>query len=166
MKTENFVRSINEVKEKNQLDLSAGQDLSIGLMNIVSLEEHAFFSYVKTNDEKFLKVLDAARELRKKLLVKIVKKDDSETWCMSKHLLASSMRLYEVGNRLFHDGKWNEAKEMYKDAAELYGMFWSLNLGYKDLKDTKIASNPVSFKKEEEKSIFSSIKKMLECCKE
>ena len=163
MKTANFVKSINEVKEKNELDLSVREDLSIGLMNLVSLEEHSFFSYVKTNDEKFLKVLDSTRELRKKLLAKLVKKDDSETWCMSKHLLASSMRLYEVGNRLFHDGKLNEAKSMYQDAAELYGLFWSLNL---DGKNSAINSPTIDYKSDEKKSIFNSIKKMLECCKE
>ena len=113
MKTRNFIAAISEIKEKNELDISRDQDLSIGLMNLVSLEEHSFFSYAKTHDEKFLKVLDTTRELRKKLLAKIVKKtDDSETWCMSKHLLASSMRLYEVANRLFHEGNEKEAKEM------------------------------------------------------
>src|SRR3989338_3904622 len=101
MKTKNFIKTILEVREKNELDLSAGEDLSIALMNIVSLEEHSFFSYVKTKDEKFLEILEICRELRKKLLAKIVNKDDnSEKWCMSKHLLASSIRLYETGNRL------------------------------------------------------------------
>ena len=54
MKTKNFIASISEIKEKNKLDLSAGEDLSVALMNLVSLEEHSFFSYVKTKDEKFL----------------------------------------------------------------------------------------------------------------
>ena len=113
MKVENFVKKIEEVKSKSGLDISAWEDLSIGLMNIVSLEEHAFFSYVKTSDDKFLEILNTVRELRKKLLALIVKKDDdSEKWCMSKHLLASSMRLFEVGNRLLHEGKEKEAKDM------------------------------------------------------
>ena len=76
MKTENFIRKINEIKEKNELDISAWEDLSIGLMNLVSLEEHCFFSYAKTKDDKFLKMLDIVRELRKKLMLLIVKKDD------------------------------------------------------------------------------------------
>ncbi len=159
MNAENFVQKIEEVKQKNPLDLSAGEDLSIGLMNIVSLEEHAFFSYIKTNNDKFLKILDFARELRKKLLALLVVKDDSETWCMSKHLLASSMRLYEVGNRLLHEGKEKEAKEMYRDSAELYGLFWLLNAGKKEVPKIEI-------EKKEAKGIFASIKKFLECCKE
>ena len=159
MKTENFVKTISEIKEKNVLDLSAGEDLSIALMNIVSLEEHSFFSYVKTKDEKFLEILETCRELRKRLLAKIVKKDDSEKWCMSKHLLASSMRLYEVGNRYLHEKKMDEAKQSYVDAAELYALFWKLNV-----ENTKEFT--VSYESREKKSIFSGIKKLLECCKE
>jgi len=158
MKTENFVKKINEIKLKDSLDISAWEDLSIGLMNLVSLEEHCFFSYVKTQDEKFLEMLNIVRELRKKLLALIVKKDDeSEKWCMSKHFLASSMRLYEVGNRLLGEGKEKEAKELYKDSAELYGLFWKLNL------DSK---NKIKLEDDNTKGIFTSIKKLLECCKE
>ena len=159
MKTKNFVKTISEMKEKNELDLSAGEDLSIALMNIVSLEEHSFFSYVKTKEEKFLEILETCRELRKKLLAKIVKKDDSEKWCMSKHLLASSMRLYEVGNRLLHEKKMKEAEETYNDSAEMYALFWKLNVD--NLKEVSI-----SYENKEKKSIFSGIKKILECCKE
>ncbi len=159
MKTKNFIKKIEDVKEKNELDLSAGEDLSIALMNLVSLEEHSFFSYVKTKEDKFLEILEICRELRKKLLAKLVNKDESETWCMSKHLLASSMRLYEVGNRLLHEGKEKEAKEIYKDAAEMYGLFWALNANIKG----KIKLEKGS---KETKGIFASIKKLLECCKE
>jgi len=158
MKVDNFIRKIDEVKNKSGLDISAWEDLSIGLMNIVSLEEHSFFSYMKTQDDKFLKILEEVREMRKRLLALIVKKDDdSEKWCMSKHFLASSMRLYEVGNRLLHEGKKNEAEEMYKDAGELYGLFWMLNTDSK--KEIKI-------NKKESKGIFASVKKLLECCME
>ena len=158
MKTENFIKKVEEMKGKDSLDISAWEDLSIGLMNLVSLEEHSFFSYVKTQDEKFLGILNVVRELRKKLLGLIVKKDDeSEKWCMSKHFLASSMRLYEVGNRLLGEGKEKEAKELYKDAEELYGLFWKLNL------DSK---NKVKIEEKDTKGIFTSIKKLLECCKE
>ena len=158
MKVDNFIKKINEVKEKSGLDISAWEDLSIGLMNLISLEELCFFSYIRTQDDKFLKTLEAVRELRKKFLALIVKKDDdSEKWCMSKHFLASSMRLFEVGNRLLHEGKEKEAKEMYKDSAELYGLFWELNVETKG----KININENS---KETKGIFASIKKLLECC--
>ncbi len=158
MKTDNFVKAIHDIKEKNKLDLSAWEDLSIGLMNLVSLEEHAFFSYIKTNDKKFLDILENVREMRKELLKLIVKDDDgSEKWCMSKHFLASSMRLFEVGNRMLHEGKKDEADKFYRNSAELYAMFWKLN--------TNIWKK-VDIKDDEKKSIFSSMKKLLECCKE
>src|SRR3989338_6077789 len=166
MKTKNFVTAILEIKEKNELDLSVGEDLSIALMNLVSLEEHSFFSFVKTHNEKFLEILETCRELRKRLLAKIVKKDDSEIWCMSKHLLASSMRLYEVGNRLLHEKKMDEARQSYLDAAELYALFWKLNLGNKLYNKNTIAENSINYEEKEKKSIFSGIKKLLECCKE
>ena len=154
---DNFIKKINEVKKKNELDISIMEDLSIGLMNLVSLEEHCFLSYAKTKDEKFLRTLNTTRELRKKLFALIVKKDDeSEKWCMSKHFLGASMRLYEVGNRLFHERNENEAKEMYNDAAELYGLFLELNSG----------SGNIKIKDNEKKGIFSSMKRLLECCNE
>src|SRR3989344_768987 len=154
---DNFIKKINEVKKKNELDISIMEDLSIGLMNLVSLEEHCFLSYAKTKDEKFLRTLNTTRELRKKLFALIVKKDDeSEKWCMSKHFLGASMRLYEVGNRLFHERNEKEAKEMYNDAAELYGLFLELNSG----------SGNIKIKDNEKKWIFSSMKRLLECCNE
>ena len=134
-------------------------------MNIVSLEEHSFFSYIKTKDDKFLEILEICRELRKRLLAKIVKKDDdSERWCMSKHLLASSMRMYEVGNRYLHEKKMDEAKQSYEDAAELYALFWKLNL--RDRSVESLPKNSINYNIQEKKSIFSGIKKLLECCKE
>src|SRR3989344_2254180 len=108
---ENFIKKIDELKQENKLDLSSGEDLSIALMNLVSLEEHFLFSFMKTSQEKYLEFLEQTRELRKKLLAKIVKKDDnSEKWCISKHLLATSMRLTEVGTKYLHNGNKKEAE--------------------------------------------------------
>ena len=157
MKTENFLKKVNEIKEKNSLDLSVMEDLSIALMNLVSLEEHFLFSFMKTHDKKFLGMLDNVRELRKKLLELIVKKDDdSEKWCISKHLLASSMRLIEIGNRFLHEKKEKEAEEFYEQAAEIYGMFFQVNSNEK-MDNIKISKN-------EEKDIFAKIKHLLKCC--
>jgi hypothetical protein len=165
MKVNNFIKKINDLKSRDSFDISAWEDLSIGLMNLVSLEEHSFFSYIKTKDESFLTVLNTCRDLRKKLLKLIIVDDDgSEKWCMSKHLLASSMRLYEVGNRLLGEGKESDAKAMYDDAAELYGLFWKLNTHDKESKKRVISQSPVIDKKEG--GVFDSIKKFLECCKE
>ena len=132
MQANNFIKKINEAKEADSLDLSIGEDLSIALMNLVSLEEHFLFSFMKTSQSKYLEFLEQTRELRKKLLAKIVKKekrkdDNSEKWCISKHLLAASMRLTEVGTKYLHEGKKKEAEESFYEAFNLYSMFWAVN---------------------------------------
>jgi len=159
MDTKEFVKKVAEFNKEHELDLSSGEDLSIALMNLVSLEEHAYFSYAKTNDEKFLEVLNKIREIRKKHLKKIVNEKDGEIWCMSKHLLASSMRLIETGNKFLKDGKKKEAEQLYKDAFELYSLFWQMNLNKE--------KNKINHLSNDKKSKFSSVlKKLLDCCKE
>jgi len=160
MKSQNFIKQINEIKGKNSLDLSAGEDLSIAIMNLVSLEEHFLFSYFKTENKRFLEFLEQIRELRKKLLEKIVKKnDESEKWCISKHLLATSMRLSEVGTKYLHDGKKQDAEDAFLEAFNLYSLFWALNgIGKVDEK-LKITESKLS-------KISNLVKKLLDCCKE
>ncbi len=156
MDTQEFVKKVAEFNKKNELDLSEGEDLSIGLMNLISLEEHAYFSYAKTGDKKFLELLDKTREIRKKYLKKIVNEKDGEIWCMSKHFLASSMRLIETGNKFLKEGKKKEAEELYKDAFELYSMFWQINL-----------KNMAKIENINKKGKFSeALKKLLDCCRE
>ena len=152
------MKKVNEFNKEHELDLSSGEDLSIGLMNLISLEEHAYFSYIKTQNKKFLELLEKIREIRKEHLKKIVNEKDGEVWCMSKHLLASSMRLIEVGNKFLKEGKKKEAEKLYEDAFELYSMFWQLNL----------AEEGGNFlEKERKSSKFSqALKKLLDCCKE
>ena len=90
-----WLKKIEKVK-KGEVDLSRDEDLSIALMNLISLEEHFYFTAMKTDDQKYLDMLYSVRELRKKMLKKIVTNPKGEEWCISKHLLASSMRLIEV----------------------------------------------------------------------
>jgi len=164
MQADNFIKKINEIKEMNTLDLSLGEDLSIALMNLVSLEEHFLFSFMKTSQNKYLEFLEQTRELRKKLLKKIVKKeknkdDSSETWCISKHLLAASMRLAEIGTKYLHEGKRKEAEESFYEAFNLYSMFWAVNGVGKIMEKDKISEKKLS-------KISQFVKKMLDCCKE
>src|SRR3989338_5388612 len=100
--------------------------------------------------KNFIKKID---EIKKKNKLDISAFGDLSIGLMN--LLATSMRLYEVGNRLLHEKKKKEAVEMYKDAAEIYSLFWSLNSNSK--KKIKIKENS-----KEAKGIFSSIKKLLE----
>jgi hypothetical protein len=126
-----FIAKVSAAKKTNKLDLSSDQDLSIALMNIISLEEHFYFSGVKTNDHKFYDLLLEVRDIRKSLLKKLVKEgpEGSEVWCISKHLLAASMRLMEVGTKQLDQGNCEYAHELFQKAYELYALFWGLNLG-------------------------------------
>lgn len=160
MKADNFIKQINEIKEKNELDLSLGEDLSIALMNLISLEEHFEFSFMKTSEMRYLDMLEQVRELRKKLLKKIVKENEAENWCISKHLLASSMRLTEVGTKYLHNGKKKEAEECFIEAFNLYSLFWAIN-GVNNKEDKRLVTSESKLSK-----LSQIMKKILDCCKE
>ena len=131
-----MIKKLDAAKKANPLDLSSDQDLSIALMNLVSLEEHFFFSGAKTGKVGFYDLINTVRSMRKDLMERIVKKsgpDDGEVWCISKHLLAASMRLYEVGTKALGAGKKKDAYEMFSRAYDLYSLFWGLNMHLIDL---------------------------------
>lgn len=90
---------IDSSKKLNPKDLSSDQDLTIAIMNLISIEEHLVFSGAKTNKNSFYDLIEEVRELRKTLMQKIIPSYEGEVWCISKHLLASSMRLMEVGTK-------------------------------------------------------------------
>ncbi|OGT07727.1 MAG: hypothetical protein A2X78_01620 [Gammaproteobacteria bacterium GWE2_37_16] len=129
-KLEELIEKVTQAKKKNPLDLSSDQDLSIAVMNLISIEEHCFFSGTKTENTKYFDLILEVREMRKDLLKKLVhdSADGSERWCISKHLLASSMRLMEVGTKQLDLGNKDEAHDFFHKAYELYAMFWGLNL--------------------------------------
>ncbi len=133
---EEMIKKLDNAKKANPLDLSSDQDLSIALMNLVSLEEHFFFSGAKTQKPGFYDLINTVRSMRKELMERIVKKSSSENgevWCISKHLLAASMRLYEVGTKALGAGRKKEAYEMFSKAYDLYSLFWGLNMDLIDL---------------------------------
>jgi hypothetical protein len=133
---EELIAKADAAKKSNPLDLSSDQDLSIALMNLISLEEHFFFSGGKTGKPGFYDLINVVREMRKDLMGRIVKKSTAETgevWCISKHLLAASMRLMEVGTKALGAGKKSDAKNLFGKAYELYSLFWGINMGLIDL---------------------------------
>ncbi len=133
---EEMIEKLDAAKKANPLDLSSDQDLSIALMNLVSLEEHFFFSGAKTGKVGFYDLINTVRSMRKELMERIVKKssgEDGEVWCISKHLLAASMRIYEVGTKAIGAGKKKEAYEMFEKAYDLYSLFWGLNMHLIDM---------------------------------
>ena len=122
-----FVEKANRVRD-NLLDLSSDEDLSIALMNLISIEEHLYFTAMKTGNKKYIELLNTVRDVRKRHLKQIVREPDGEEWCISKHLLASSMRLIEVGTKHLSKNDEVMAEQAFNDAYNLYCLFWGINL--------------------------------------
>jgi hypothetical protein len=61
-------------------------------------------------------------------LRKIIKEYEGEVWCISKHLLAASMRLMEVGTKQHKLGHKEEANDLFQKAYDLYSLFWAVNM--------------------------------------
>jgi len=170
-----FIKKINDLKKDNKLDLSSDEDLSVGVMNLIAIEEHLFFTYNKTEKPVYLEMMNEARQMRKELMQKIVKNPEGEVWCTSKHLLSASMRLMEVGTKALYKGEKEQAEDLFQKAYKLYSMFWGLNLNIVDIKDLKeeeamdVAKMEVN-KKGVVVDLFSKmgevVKKVLDCCKE
>ena len=132
-----FVEKIDSSKKVNPKDLSSDQDLTIAIMNLISIEEHLVFSGAKTGKNSFYDLVENIREMRKTLMQKVIPSYEGEVWCISKHLLASSMRLMEVGTKQQSLGHKEEAYKLFNQAYELYCLFWGLNMNMLNVSDVK-----------------------------
>ena len=94
-----YIDRVDSMKKQEKMDLSSDQDLSIAIMNLISLEEHFFFTGAKLGKTEYYDMIKDVREMRKDLLKMIIKEYEGEVWCISKHLLSASMRLMEVGTK-------------------------------------------------------------------
>lgn len=158
---EKLVKKIEELKEKKGVDLSTDEDLSIAVMNLISLEEHFYFTGAKTDNPKYYDMVNEVREIRKKLLARMIDQHEGETWCVSKHLLATTMRLIEVGTKLNSDGKIDLAKETFAQAHKIYSLFWSLRLKLIDTKGLKKVADT-----EKPWNLEQIMDKLVDCCDE
>ncbi|MDO5387139.1 MAG: hypothetical protein Q4F75_07730, partial [Pseudomonadota bacterium] len=138
-----FVERIDSSKKVNPKDLSSDQDLTIAIMNLISIEEHLMFSGAKTGKTSFYDLIEDVRETRKKLMQKIIPSYEGEVWCISKHLLASSMRLMEVGTKQQSLGHKDVAYDLFNQAYELYCLFWGLNMNMLSVDDVKWVKDSV-----------------------
>lgn len=164
-----LVEKVDFAKKENKLDLSSDQDLSIAIMNLISIEEHFFFTAQKTDNPKYFDLLKEVREMRKDLLKKIIKEYEGEVWCISKHLLASSMRLMEVGTKQLGRDNKKEAEEMFKKAFDLYSLFWAINFKIVDTENIKkIDDNAINQKDTKKKGFLGKlgefVKNAVDCC--
>ena len=132
-----FVERIDSTKKVNPKDWSSDQDLTIAIMNLISIEEHLVFSGAKTGKNSFYDLIEEIRETRKNLMQKIIPAYEGEVWCISKHLLASSMRLMEVGTKQQSLGNKEQAYDLFNKAYDLYCLFWGLNMNMLNVDDLK-----------------------------
>lgn len=132
-----YVERIDSSKKVNPKDLSSDQDLTIAIMNLISIEEHLMFSGAKTGKTAFYDLIEEVREKRKNLMQKVIPEYEGEVWCISKHLLASSMRLFEVGTKQQSLGNKEAAYDLFNQSYDLYCLFWGLNMNMINLDDVK-----------------------------
>lgn len=170
LKIDEFIKKV-QASKTSELDLSSDEDLSIAIMNLISIEEHFFFTGAKTEKPEYFDLLNKAREMRKELLKRIIKDYEGEVWCISKHLLSASMRLMEVGTKALGRGKKEEAEDFFKKAYELYSLFWGINLKAVDIGEVKkIGQEQLSVKDDSKKGVLGKlgdlVKYVVNCCKE
>ncbi|MDK2949181.1 MAG: hypothetical protein PWQ56_346 [Patescibacteria group bacterium] len=164
-----FIKKFDDMKKQDKMDLSSDQDLTIAIMNLVSIEEHFFFTGAKLGKTEYYDMVKDVREMRKELLQKIIKEYEGEVWCISKHLLAASYRLMEVGTKQLGMGKKKEAYDLFDKAYNLYSLFWGLNLKLLNVGDIKKIDDNAINKEDKEKKGFMGkmgelVKKAIDCC--
>ena len=164
-----FIQKVDEMKKQEKMDLSSDQDLSIAIMNLVSIEEHFFFTGAKTEKNEYYDLIKDVREMRKDLLKKIIKDYEGEVWCISKHLLAASMRIMEVGTKQLGQGKKEEAYALFDKAYKLYSLFWGVNMKIINTKDIQKIDEEALNKNDTAKKGFMGklgelVKKAIDCC--
>lgn len=159
---QDLLKKVEKINQKTKLDLSADEDLSLAVMNLVSIEEHLFFTGAKTNKNNYFDLLKEVREVRKSLLDKLLKNREGEIWCVSKHLLSASMRLIEVGTKELNQGRKKSAEDLFQKAYQLYSLFWGLNLKIVD--PGKINKAPDRY------GVLAKlgqvVQKIIDCCRE
>ncbi|MBI1961244.1 MAG: hypothetical protein HYS45_00915 [Parcubacteria group bacterium] len=164
-----FVARVDAMKKQDKMDLSSDQDLSIAIMNLVSIEEHFFFTGAKTGKHEYYDMIAEVREMRKELLKKIIKEYEGEVWCISKHLLAACMRLMEVGTKALGLGRNDEAHDLFGKAYGLYSLFWGINLKLVSVRDVKkIDEHALNVHDAKPQGFLGSlgdiVKKVFDCC--
>jgi hypothetical protein len=176
MKQDDIIKNIDELvakydamKKRDKMDLSSDQDLTVAIMNLVGIEEHLFFTGAKTGKDEYYDLIQEVRNMRKELLKKIIKDYEGEVWCISKHLLAASYRLMEVGTKQLDQGNKKEAHDMFAKAYNLYSLFWGVQMKLVPIGDVKKLDDQVLNKQDKGKNSVMAklgglVEKIINCC--
>lgn len=157
-----FVERMDNSKKVNPKDLSSDQDLTIGIMNLISIEEHLVFSGAKTGKTSFYDLIEEVRETRKQLMQKIIPAYEGEVWCISKHLLATCMRLMEVGTKQQSLGNKEQAYDLFNKAYDMYCLFWGLNMNMLNVENLKWVEDSLADVKKISKKVDAEMSKVPE----
>jgi len=167
---ENIIEKAHQAKREHNLDLSLEEDLSIAIMNLVSIEEHLYFTGIKTDKPDYFTLIDEVRSVRKDLLARMIDTREGETWCISKHLLAATMRLIEVGTKYMSEGKKEDAQHVFQLGSKIYNLFWAIRLKLITKSDArKINDNQLDVHDKSPNGRWTYediVKKLINCCNE
>lgn len=155
-----FVERMDNRKKVNPKDLSSDQDLTIAIMNLISIEEHLVFSGAKTGKPAFYDLIEEVRQTRKELMQKIIPAYEGEVWCISKHLLATCMRLMEVGTKQQSLGNKEQAYALFNKAYDMYCLFWGLNMNMLQVENLKWVEDSLADVKKISKKVDEEMAKI------
>ena len=116
-----MVAGADAAKKVNPRDLSSDQDLTIGLMNMIAIEN------IAPNSQ----IADMVHDMRAQLMSRVVL--DNAKMDASQQMLGRAISLMNDGMHAFPDNK--KAYEYFDAAYEAYAMFWGLNMGFIELQD-------------------------------
>jgi len=160
-KFQEILKKMEAMKASGTLDVSTEEDLAIAIMNLISLEEHFYFTGAKTEKSEYFDTMNEVRLMRTKLLARLIDKKEGEVWCISKHLLATSMRLMEVGTKLQKEGKKSEAEEFFADSYKMFNLFFALRLKIINISELKKMAG-----EEKPMTLNDVMAKLVDCCNE
>src|SRR3990172_7413313 len=166
---DDLISKYDAMKKRDLKDLSSDQDLTIAIMNLIGIEEHFFFTGAKTGNNEYFDLINEVRNIRKELLQKIVIDPEGEVWCISKHLLAASYRLMEVGTKQLDLGNKQEAYNFFTKAYNLYALFWGLVMKIIPVNGVKKLDDQLLNKQDKEShgvmaKFGELVKKVINCC--
>lgn len=117
----NAVEQIDNAKKVNPLDLSADQDLTIALMNMVAIEKYS----------NYPKLVQMVRDIRTDLMRPMLEgvQYDGDVWSMSENLLCEMAEQMDRGNHALESGKTQEAYSAYDSAYQAWVIFMGILCG-------------------------------------
>lgn len=108
-------------------DVGFFEDSLFMLQNLVSAENHAIESFSSSKRKIWADINKIIREIRSRHLYRIIKEDNQQAYCLTKHLLASAQGLKELGNRYTEDDEEDLAKECFKDSQTVEKIIMIIN---------------------------------------